>query len=75
MKNPEVDLSDCSICGICVDLCPTIFQINEAGYVEVIHSDDYIEEDVDEAIKNCPGDCISWKEADSAKMATTAGSG
>ena len=74
MKNPEVDLSDCSICGICVDLCPTICQINEAGYVEVIHSDDYIEEDVDEAIKNCPGDCISWTEADSAKVATTAGS-
>ena len=64
MKNPEVDLSECSMCGICVDLCPMTFQINDAGYVEVIHSDDYIEEDVDEAIKNCRSDCISWKESE-----------
>jgi ferredoxin len=64
MKNPEVDLSECSMCGICVDLCPMTFQINDAGYVEVIHSDDYIGEDVDEAIKNCPSDCISWKKSE-----------
>lgn len=64
MKNPEVDLSECSMCGICVDLCPMTFQINDAGYVEVIHSDDYMEEDVNEAIKNCRGDCISWKESE-----------
>ena len=64
MKNPEVDLSECSMCGICVDLCPMTFQINDAGYVEVIHSDDYMEEDVDEAIKNCRSDCISWKESE-----------
>ena len=64
MKNPEVDLSECSMCGICVDLCPMTFQINDAGYVEVIYSDDYIEEDVDEVIKNCRGDCISWKESE-----------
>jgi len=73
MKNPEVDLSDCSVCGICVDLCPGTFQLNDAGYVEVVHSDDDPREDIDEAIKNCPGDCISWKEADSAKVATPAG--
>ena len=63
MKNPEVDLSDCSMCGVCVDLCPGIFQINESGFVEVIHSDVYSEEDIDEAIKNCRCDCIAWKES------------
>ena len=62
MKNPDIDLSDCSMCGICVDLCPMTFQINEAGYVEVIYSADYSQEDIDEAIKNCRGNCISWKE-------------
>lgn len=63
MKTPEVDLSDCNMCGICVDLCPTTFQLNEAGYIEVIHSDDYPEKDIDEAIKNCLGDCIYWAES------------
>ena len=63
MKTPEVDLSDCSMCGICVDLCPMAFQINEAGYIEVVHSDDYAEKDIDEAIKNCRSDCIYWAES------------
>jgi ferredoxin len=63
MKSPDVDLSECSMCGICVDLCPTVFRINDAGYIEVIHSEDYPEEEVDEAIKNCRENCISWKES------------
>jgi ferredoxin len=63
MKSPEVDLSDCSMCGICVDLCPMTFQLNEAGYIEVVQSNDYPEKDIDETIKNCPGDCISWTES------------
>jgi len=64
MKSPDVDLSDCSMCGICVDLCPDVFKINDAGYIEVIHSDDYSEQDIDEAIKNCREGCISWKESE-----------
>ena len=64
MENPDIDLSDCSMCGICVDLCPRTFQINAAGYVEVIYSADYSKEDIDEAIKNCRGNCISWKESE-----------
>ena len=63
MKTPEVDLSDCSMCGICVDLCPMTFQLNESGYIEVVHSDDCAEKDIDEAIKNCRGDCIYWAES------------
>ncbi|HKI49066.1 MAG TPA: ferredoxin [Desulfobacteria bacterium] len=64
MRSPDVDLSECSLCGICVDLCPTVFRINDAGYIEVIHSDDYPEEEIDEAIKNCRENCISWKESE-----------
>jgi len=52
------------MCGICVDLCPDVFKINDAGYIEVIHSDDYSEQDIDEAIKNCREGCISWKESE-----------
>jgi ferredoxin len=63
MKNPEIDLSDCSMCGICVDLCPMTFQLNEAGYIEVVPSDVYPENDINEAIKSCRGDCIYWKES------------
>jgi len=64
MRSPDVDLGECSMCGICVDLCPTVFEINDAGYIEVIHSDDYPEGEIDEAIKNCRENCISWKESE-----------
>ena len=63
MKIPEVDLSECTLCGICVDLCPKTFTLNEAGYVEILHPHGDAPEDIDEAIKNCRSGCISWKES------------
>jgi ferredoxin len=60
MKVPVVELSDCIECGICVDLCPEVFRMNDAGYVEVIDLSTYPQEAVDEAVKNCPADCIYW---------------
>ena len=64
MKKPEVDLSECSICEICVDLCPIVFQMSDAGYVEVNSLDEYPVMEIDEVIKNCRKNCISWKESE-----------
>lgn len=60
MKKPVVELSDCILCEICVEYCPEVFRMNEAGYVEVIDLPDYPGKIVEEAIKNCPADCIYW---------------
>jgi ferredoxin len=60
MKIPVVELSDCISCGICVDVCPAAFRMNDMDYVEIIDLPQYPENEVDEAIKNCPKDCISW---------------
>ncbi len=65
MKIPVVELSDCILCGVCESVCPSVFRLNEAGYIEVIERSSYPEIEVDEAIKNCPTDCISWEETDS----------
>lgn len=62
MKRPVVDLSDCILCGVCVDVCPEVFHLNDAGFVQVIERDVYPEPDVEEAIRNCPSDCIGWEE-------------
>ena len=62
MRIPVVDLSECVLCGICQDVCPAVFQINDAGYVEVEELSSYPEPDVDEAIKHCPTGCISWRD-------------
>ena len=62
MRMPDVDLSKCIICEICVEVCPDVFRLNEAGYIEVIDLFLYLFSSVDEAIKNCPTDCIFWVE-------------
>lgn len=63
MKHPVVDLSTCILCEVCVEVCPEVFNINDAGWVEVADLESYPEADVDEAIKNCPKDCIEWEES------------
>jgi ferredoxin len=61
-KAPDIDLSRCTACGGCIELCPDVFKLNPAGYMEVISLDEYPEDRIDEAIRNCPEDCISWTE-------------
>lgn len=61
MKKPFIDLAECILCEICVDLAPQAFQINDAGYVQVLDLEDYSDPAIQEAIKNCPKDCIIWE--------------
>lgn len=62
MKRPVVELSECIRCDVCVGVCPAAFRMNDAGYVEVIDLSAYPEDEVNEAIKNCPADCIHWED-------------
>ena len=62
MKSPLVELSDCIMCGVCAEVSPEVFRLSDAGYIEVIELDTYPEDEVNEAIKYCPTDCISWIE-------------
>jgi len=63
MKRPVVELSECIHCDVCVEACPTVFRLNQAGYIEVVDLDAYPAEEVEDAIRNCPADCIRWEEA------------
>ncbi len=62
MKIPVVELSECILCEICIDLCPEVFILSDLGYVIVEELEKYPEEEVDDVIKNCPGDCIYWEK-------------
>jgi ferredoxin len=62
MKKPLVELSDCIACGVCAEVSPNVFRLNDAGYIEIIELDTYPEDEVNDAIKYCPTDCISWIE-------------
>jgi ferredoxin len=61
MRCPVVELSDCILCEVCVEVCPEVFSICDAGYIAIADIEDYPEECVDEAMRNCPKDCISWE--------------
>ena len=62
-RKPTIDLGACSRCGGCIEVAPDIFRFNETfGYLEVCSLDSYNRERVDEAIKNCPEDCIEWED-------------
>ena len=54
MKKPAVDLRQCSLCEGCVEMCPSVFKLNDAGYIEVVELISYPEIEVIEAIKYCP---------------------
>lgn len=62
MKRPVLDLADCILCEVCIDIAPHAFRLNDAGFVDVLPLDDYSDDDINEAVKNCPKDCISWEE-------------
>ena len=62
MKKPTVDIGQCSLCGGCIELCPSVFVMNDIGYIEVVEHDRYPEQDIEEAIKYCPENCICWEE-------------
>lgn len=62
MRIPVIDLGECILCGICAEVSPSVFVLNEAGYMEVVSASAYPIASIDEAIKNCPVDCIAWEE-------------
>jgi ferredoxin len=62
MRVPIVDIGRCTLCLGCVEVCPTVFRLNDSGYIQVADLPVYPEDEVEEAIKYCPEDCICWEE-------------
>lgn len=63
--HPEVhvDHSQCTACGSCVELCPSIFAWNEAGDgVIVLENGACDPADLNAAVVTCPQDCIHVDE-------------
>jgi len=59
-KIPSLDVGQCSGCESCMAVCPQVFRRNpHTGLIEVVETEDYSEEEVREAIKLCPADCIT----------------
>ncbi len=61
-KIPIVDQEECTGCGLCAETCPEVFRLNEDDLAEVYNSEGASEEKIQEAIDNCPVECIHWEE-------------
>ncbi len=62
-RRPALDLSRCSDCEACLDLCPEVFLRNpETGRIEVADLSAYPEEAVEEVMANCPKDSVGGED-------------
>ena len=57
---PEIDLARCVVCLGCAELCPEVFRLNPAGYIEIADLAVYPVDCIDQAIAICPKDCLFW---------------
>jgi ferredoxin len=59
---PVVDQACCTSCGLCTELAPNTFALNEDEIAYVTDPAGDPADDIQEAIDGCPAECISWKE-------------
>ena len=59
---PSIEIGECTLCQGCTEAYPEVFHETEQGYVEILYQKEYPVEQIDEAIKYCPADCISWEK-------------
>ncbi|MDY6971344.1 MAG: ferredoxin [Thermodesulfobacteriota bacterium] len=63
-RTPVIDAYECNDCGSCLELFPAVFKRNEeTGSIEVCDVSCCSEEELRDAISNCPKNCIAWQEA------------
>jgi len=62
MKAPVVDAVKCVACDASIEICSEVFLRNKASGIAVAVLPVYSEEEIDEAIKRCMGNCIVWQE-------------
>lgn len=57
-----IDEDECEGCESCVELCPDVFEFDEDSEKARVIAPESEDECVEEAMDNCPVDCIRWEE-------------
>ena len=60
---PFVEQEECTGCGLCEEVCPEVFEMNEDDISEVHDAEGASEDKIQEAIDGCPVECIHWEDA------------
>ncbi len=59
-RQAYVHQEDCVGCELCTKIC-TAFQIGSNGKAEFLAKPNVAENEIQDAINNCPAQCITWK--------------
>lgn len=60
LKKIEI-IEGCIACGLCVDICPEVFEMDDlATVIEGVNYSDY-EESIKEAAESCPVEVIKYE--------------
>lgn len=57
-----VDWDACIGCGLCCGICDSVFRMNDDKAEAYQEADEKTQDDVQNAIDNCPVSAISWDE-------------
>jgi ferredoxin len=57
-----IDRDICTSCGLCNELAPNTFGLDDDEIAYVIDQAGDPVEDIQEAIDGCPVECISWED-------------
>jgi len=61
--NANVDPDLCTGCGICIDVCPAVFEMpDDLAITKVAVVPEDVEDDCREAAEQCPVDAIEIRE-------------
>lgn len=62
-KNKEVYVNqdECTSCGQCADNLPEVFAMDDDDLAYVHDPEGSSEENIEEEIIQCPGECIHWR--------------
>ena len=66
MKSAHVDPDKCIGCGLCVQLCPAVFAMQDDGKSKAVNpqgDDDTDEQSIQGAVDACPVAAIGWEES------------
>lgn len=61
-KEVYVKKDDCTSCSQCVDNLPEVFRMDDDDMAEVHDPAGASEDEIQDEIDACPGECIHWKE-------------
>jgi ferredoxin len=57
-----IDEAECIADGSCADICPGCFSLEEGMETAKVISFDCEEDLIEEAMENCPAQCIYWED-------------